>query len=431
MKNLLIGTRFLLILGTVAAGMLAVGANGLLNLRSSVMVERQQALRSLSDVAVSMVSHYTGLAERGEMPKEQAQRAALTALRGIRYSGAEYFFVLAGDGTMLMHPIAEQLNGQGVLDFQDKAGKRLFSEMLDLARRDGSGFVPYQWPKPGRVEAQPKLSFVRAIPQWQWVIGTGVYIDDVDADFLHNAWLAGAIGLLITAGITVFALAVGRGITGPLAVIAGRMTDLAHGKLAVDVPYTDHQDEIGDLARALQVFKDTAIAETAKMAEVSRRWNRALSQPGNQGQILQVTCDILSKTGGFTLVWVDAVSGEPGRQRARQVALSTQGVDALELLDINWNSRGGGSSPTEATLATGQMFCCQDVIHDSRLDGWRHEKLLHRHAAFATLPINDGARLVGVLNLYAPLPNAFSPLTLSMLGMMAGNLVSHLEGAGS
>ena len=82
---------------------------------------------------------------------------------------------------MVMHPYKPQLNGKDLSASQDPNGKKLFVEMVKVCKESGEGFVDYHWPKYGADEPQPKVSFVKLFKKWNWIIGTGMYMDDIDA----------------------------------------------------------------------------------------------------------------------------------------------------------------------------------------------------------------------------------------------------------
>jgi methyl-accepting chemotaxis protein len=271
LNNLTIGVRLLLIIAGALLGMAAVGGVALVNLDSNLMADRQEKTRHLVESARSLVEHFAGLADAGAMTEEEARTAALAAVRDLRYDGEEYFFVLDDRGTMLMHPFNRDIVGEDVRGFADPNGLRLFAEMIAVARRDGAGFVAYEWPKAGATEPQPKVSYVAAFDEWGWVIGSGIYVDDVAAVFWENAEIIGGLGIVLLALVGGMAVMVGRGISGPIARISRRMDALAGGNLQVDVPHTEYRDEVGALARSLQVFKDSAV----RMEEMRREQEEA------------------------------------------------------------------------------------------------------------------------------------------------------------
>ncbi|MEY4591452.1 MAG: hypothetical protein RIR18_347 [Pseudomonadota bacterium] len=165
--------------------------------RYQLMEDRQDKVRNLVESAQTIVAYYAGEASAGRMGTEDAQKAALNSVRVMRYDKTEYFFVQDMNGVMLMHPIKPELNGKNLLQVKDKAGKTLFEEMRQVVKASGSGFVSYQWPKPNSDVVAPKISFVQGFAPWGWSIGTGIYVDDVDAKFRETSvWLFG-IGVLI------------------------------------------------------------------------------------------------------------------------------------------------------------------------------------------------------------------------------------------
>src|SRR5690349_16693304 len=117
---------------------------------------------------------------------------------------------------MLMHPTKPELNGKDLSAMKDPNGKFLFVDFVDAVRKNGAGFVAYEWPKPGFDKPQPKLSYVAGFAPWNWVVGTGVYIDDLDAQTsssTQRALLAASVVLLIMLAVSMLAA---RSITRPL-----------------------------------------------------------------------------------------------------------------------------------------------------------------------------------------------------------------------
>lgn len=147
---------------------------------SNIIEERTMVkLQELVDLPLSETQRQYDLYTAGDKTEEEAQMAVLDFVRNLRYSEVEYFWVNDLDGMMLMHPIATQLVDTNVIGLEDPDGKLFFKEMVDKVKSDSQGVVRYQWPKPGKEEPQPKISFVKGFKPWNWVIGTGVYVDDL------------------------------------------------------------------------------------------------------------------------------------------------------------------------------------------------------------------------------------------------------------
>jgi methyl-accepting chemotaxis protein len=177
-----------------------------------------------------------------------------------------------------MHPMKPEMNGNDISSFKDPNGKALFVDMVDVVKKDGAGFVPYEWPKPGFDRPQPKLSYVAGFAPWGWIIGTGVYIDDLSAQTwasIQRALMVVALVLSITLAVSML---VARGITRPLQCMTVTMNDLAGGKLDVEVPGIGRGDEIGEMAGAVEVFKSNAVARRGLEAEQKEAEVRAIAQ---------------------------------------------------------------------------------------------------------------------------------------------------------
>ncbi|GAU77075.1 cache domain-containing protein [Fusibacter sp. 3D3] len=138
-------------------------------------------LEDLVDLPLSEISLQYKRFEAGEITEEEAQKEALRAIENMRYDEVEYFWVNDMNHIMLMHPIKPELNQTDISGLQDPDGKYLFQEMVSVVKSDGEGIVRYQWPKPGVDAPQPKISLVSGYKPWGWIVGTGIYVDDLVA----------------------------------------------------------------------------------------------------------------------------------------------------------------------------------------------------------------------------------------------------------
>ncbi len=111
---------------------------------------------------------------------EKMKREALAQVAEMRLGPEKYFWINDSGPTMIMHPIKPSLNGKDVSGVKDKKGKALFIEMVNTVQKNGQGFVSYWWDKPGSGKEAPKLSFVKEFKPWGWIIGMGVYVDNID-----------------------------------------------------------------------------------------------------------------------------------------------------------------------------------------------------------------------------------------------------------
>ena len=114
--------------------------------------------------------------------KSITQKEASAAIKNTRYGHDGYFWINDFKQKMIMHPFIPSLEGEDLTDYKDVNGVYLFRDFVKVAKKDGAGYVGYSWPKPGEKEEQLKISYIKAYPQFGWIVGTGVYIDDIDKE---------------------------------------------------------------------------------------------------------------------------------------------------------------------------------------------------------------------------------------------------------
>ena len=163
---------------------------------------RMDATRQHVEVAHSVLAWAHAQELAGTLTREQAQDTAARAVATLRYDGQEYFWINDMTPRVVMHPTNPKLNGQDVSQLKDPNGFALFSAFVDTVRREGKGFVAYQWPKPGSKEPVDKLSYVLGFEPWGWVVGSGIYVDDLAATQRERVGMAGLVivGVLLVAG---------------------------------------------------------------------------------------------------------------------------------------------------------------------------------------------------------------------------------------
>ena len=229
--------------------------------RQQMLEDRQAKVRNLVEVAHATVAHYEKAAKEGKYTEDEAKKAAADALRTLRYDKVEYFWINDLNDLMVMHPIKPELDGKKLDKLKDKNGKLLFLEFNRTVREQGGGFVDYLWPKPGSEEGVPKISYVMGFQPWGWVIGSGIYIDDVDDKFRQNA-----IGLVI------WVIGIGGFIAVSLLLIA-RNINRTLGCEPTDASAIARRIAGGDLATRIEVRpgdNDSLLANMSGMQETLR-----------------------------------------------------------------------------------------------------------------------------------------------------------------
>jgi methyl-accepting chemotaxis protein len=250
LSNLSIAAKLNLVLGAGAIGIVLLAAQSVRVLEARMLSEREAKIRAVVETVHGVLAQYGALVREGRMPDAEAREAALATLRTLRYEGREYFWVNDLHPRMVMHPTNPALDGQDLSDDADPTGKRLFVEFVATVKRSGAGLVPYLWPKPGSAEPVRKVSFVKLFEPWGWVVGSGIYLDDLDAATRQEAARvvgAAALLLLVLAGGTLLLARGASRAMGQAVEAAGRV---AAGDLDVSVT-TRSNDEAGRLLRAM------------------------------------------------------------------------------------------------------------------------------------------------------------------------------------
>jgi len=155
------------------------------------------------ETVYGIVQHYYSLSQANKLSEQEAQQAALDTISKLRYDKDGYFWVNDMQPKMLMHALKPNLNGKDLSNIKDPNGKYLFKEFVRQVGETGEGFVDYYWPKPGMEKPAQKISYVKSFKPWNWVIGSGIYIDDIDTriadEVIESIILATVIALIILA----------------------------------------------------------------------------------------------------------------------------------------------------------------------------------------------------------------------------------------
>lgn len=264
--NIKFSTKLLIIVLTSLIGITSIGVFGSITISDTLYKDRQESLKHVIETSVSVVKSYYQLSQTGEVTEEDAKASALRALEAIRYNGSDYLWVNDLDTVVLMHPVAPQFVGKAQDQFKDSYGRYLYREVVDIAKKNGKGSISYHWPKPGSDEPIEKVSYVELFKPWGWVVGTGLYVDDVrEAQQAHIVKTIGASALILLI-ISGFSFFLARNITVPLKRITENIQKLTRGDRDFEATDTDRKDELGVLANALSQFKLSA----QKMEEMAR-----------------------------------------------------------------------------------------------------------------------------------------------------------------
>ncbi|WP_394787332.1 methyl-accepting chemotaxis protein [Rhodoferax sp.] len=259
LRAMSISKRLALLNFSALIGLVVLTAVFLVSERRLIMEERQNSVRQAVEVAYSLVANYQGLVAQGKATDAEAQKLAMAALKVMRYSGSEYFWINDMQPVMVMHPIKPELDGKNLSENKDPTGKHLFVEFVNTVKAQGSGYVNYLWPKPGSESPVQKVSYVKGFAPWGWVIGSGVYVDTVDSAIYGRVITFGLATLLLLALLLAVGVLIARSLTRQLGGEPGYAADIT-GQMArgdLSVPILLKQDAAGSLLHAIQGMRDS------------------------------------------------------------------------------------------------------------------------------------------------------------------------------
>jgi methyl-accepting chemotaxis protein len=262
LRSMSISRRLWLILIVAVLMLLTLGLLMLKQIHGDLYLAKSQQTQHVVETASGILTFYHGLETSGVLTREAAQKQALNVVRGLRYDHDDYFWINDLTPVMVMHAVTPKLDGQNLSAIRDPDGFAVFNEFVSLAKAKGAGAINYRWPKPGADAPVEKVSYIQLFEPWGWIIGSGVYVDDVQAEFQGQVWKASAIGLGIAVIMALLVLLIARSIVQPLQQAVNAMANIASGESDLTRSLDTHgQDEVTQLSRHFNSF-------TAKLRQV-------------------------------------------------------------------------------------------------------------------------------------------------------------------
>jgi len=279
LNNLTITPKLGILLGVTLFGLCIAGALAGYLMQREMFNARLDQVRSIVDVARNMAIGLQKQVEAGQLTKEAALAEFGRRANTMTYdNGAGYLFGSTYDGITVLSPDPKQI-GTNRMDLVVN-GRMLSRELLDGVKAKGEVVLTYEYVRPGEEKLARKISYATAVPGWNMFIGTGAYLDDLDAKLKPVIWALGLAILAIAVISGGIAWLIGRSISRPLDQLGARMRGLADGALDADIPGIERGDEVGAMAATVQTFKDNALrirglekveAETQQRAGAERR----------------------------------------------------------------------------------------------------------------------------------------------------------------
>jgi len=326
-----------------------LGENEIAQIREDMLQAKQETLKNFMDVAVSAVAP---IYQNAAANDQQARQQALDTLRNLSYGERKdgYIFVYDYDGTALAMRPKPALEGKNMILLSDKNGVRLIAELIAAARQ-GGGFVTYVWDKPSKGAAVDKLSYAVGFPKWNWMLGTGFYIDDIedqvaahraelDAKIAETMWFILLVGLVLIAIVSVLSMMFAKSLMRPLIEVADALQDLGQGE--------------GDLTRRLNV------AANDEVGRVARGFNGFADKIHTLVRELKTGIDDLSVSTRRMQVVVDNTHTEVSNQKqeTEQVAaaIHEMATAVQQVAGSASHAAGSASSADEAAVEGQRLF---------------------------------------------------------------------------
>ncbi len=238
--------------------------------QQGLMGEKSRQTQAQVETAYSLVAGLEARVRKGELDEASAKAEALALIKGLRYGNDDYFWINDSHPTMVMHPMKPELDGKDLSGVEDKQGLRLFVAFADLARAQGAGEVAYYWPKPGVDEPVRKISYIKRFAPWDWIIGTGVYVDDVEAQYREVLHTLLGIGLVLALLLFVVVGLIVRSIVVPLSRSVSALGNIARGEgdLRVRLPESG-RDELSQLSINFNLFASQMAQLVARSQQIA------------------------------------------------------------------------------------------------------------------------------------------------------------------
>jgi methyl-accepting chemotaxis protein len=250
--------------------------------------EKRNITKYTVETAGSVLNELDSKVSANELTIEVAKQQAISTIKAMRYNQNEYFWINDLEPKMIMHPIKAAMDGTDLSDNKDPNGKKIFVEMVNVCKSSGEGFVDYMWEKPGASKPQPKISYVKLYSKWGWIVGSGIYVDDVEEEISSMKQKIVFGFLLIVALILVFTYIFAKKLTTPLIALKEIANKVALGEVDLKVE-SKSSDEIGELEKSFG-FMIENVKEQAKIADNIAKGNLDVKvNPRSEKDILSIS----------------------------------------------------------------------------------------------------------------------------------------------
>jgi methyl-accepting chemotaxis protein len=261
-----IRSKLLIVLALSALSLIAAIILSTSILHGRMVDDRVAKLRAVVELSYGLAQQLETQVQSGKLTHDQAIERFKDDTQAMWYDDHHSYLAIGGlDGLWLINPAAPKVNG--MRGTQMPNGEYILDGLIEAVGGADEGMASYDYPKPGQTENLPKLTFARKFKPWNLLITSGVWIDDIDAAYQSTVLHLAGFGLVILLVMGGLVLALNRNIAGSLTRLAGKMQGVVAGDLSVSIDETSRSDEIGQMAKSLEVFRENALAMQRLQAE--------------------------------------------------------------------------------------------------------------------------------------------------------------------
>ncbi len=247
----------------------------------------KKALVPIVEQSISVIKANYDDFKSGKLPEAKARANALKIISQQRYGKSGYLWINDSNNIMLMHAVKPALNGKDLSNLEDPNGVFIFREFTAVTQGTGSGFVPYQWSKPGSEDPVDKISYIQIFKPWDMVVGTGVYTDEVVSQFLADLQISLILSIIIFLIVIAIAFNIIKNIASPLVTLTDAMNKLAVGNTDLGKLDTNRRDEFGQMASAIEGFRESAIEQVSLETQKSETSEKSANRQKYIDQLIE------------------------------------------------------------------------------------------------------------------------------------------------
>jgi len=346
LNNCRISIKFVILICVVVMGLGVAGFSASRLARGALLEDRVQALKSVVEMAVTTADSLDKQVQAGRMTREQGLEALRERLTTMKYDNGDGYIYAYTMEAIVVHLPDPKLTGTSRLDFKIANGRFLLREMIDGVLKNGGTYTTtYGYPKPGQTAETEKLSYTVQYKPWNLLFGTGVYLDDMEAELSGVAWSLFALFVGLGLVVALLAAVIALNIARPLMHLQGQMRRLADGDLEIAAGDTVRRDELGEMARTMDVFKNSAI----EVGRLRKDQQIAETRVAEQRKIdmNRLASDFESAVGEI----VETVSSASTQLEASARGLTTTATRSEKLATVVAAASGEASTNVESVAA--------------------------------------------------------------------------------